>query len=201
MWEERDAAWIRAMEHGVLDDRVPSRRQRHKVLAVDRGGDVAAVLEATRGKRRGSSVTANMFRRDGQRWALVGSVAMGSDDPRLEDRSTVATGSITVEMAGASGRRRRAIHHAVVRVGPDISTLRWRGEDRSVSATGFAVVVWRGRRTPTVEAYDSAGSLVDQVKLDRAGSLRWRIPWHVRVRMALARPRSDDDWFNYAPRR
>lgn len=201
MWEEWNAACVRAIEHGVLDDRVPSRRQRRKFLAVDRDGDVAAVLEATRGKRRRSSVTAHMFRRDGQSWVGAGSASMGSDDPRIEDRSTVATGSVTVETGGGCGRRHRAIHHSVIRVGPDISTLRWRGADRPISATGFAVVVWRGRRRPTVEAYDAAGRLVDQVKLDRVGSLRWRIPWHVRVRMALARSRSDGDWFNYAPRR
>ncbi|MCZ7629639.1 MAG: hypothetical protein M5U19_11565 [Microthrixaceae bacterium] len=81
MWEEREAACIRAIEHGVLDDRAPSRRQRHKVLAVDRDGDIAAVLEATRGKRRGSSVVAHAFRSDHETWVSMGSAGTGSDDP------------------------------------------------------------------------------------------------------------------------
>lgn len=201
MWEEREAACIRAIEHGVLDDRAPSRRQRHKVLAVDRDGDVAAVLEATRGKRRGSSVVAHEFRSDGGTWVWMGSAGSGSDDPRMEDRSTVDSGSITIEMAGSNGgRQRRAIHDAVIRVGPEVETLRWRGTDRPVSPTGFAIVAWRGRRSPTVEAFDAAGGLVDRRNLDRARA-SLRIPWRLRLRMVLAGRRSDDDWFNYAPRR
>ncbi|MEI2698278.1 MAG: hypothetical protein V9E94_07980 [Microthrixaceae bacterium] len=202
MWEEREAACIRAIEHGVLDDRAPSRRQRHKILAVDRDGDVAAVLEATRGKRRGSSVVAHAFRRDGGTWVSMGSAGSGSDHPRMEDRSTVNSGSITIEMAGSiGGRQRRAIHDAVIRVGPEVETLRWRGTDRPVSPTGFAIVVWRGRRSPTVEAFDAAECLVDRRNLDRARASRRRIPWRVRLRMVHARRRSDGDWFNYAPRR
>jgi hypothetical protein len=202
MWDERDAACIRAIEHGVLGDRVPSRRQRHKVLAVDRDGDIAAVLEATRGKRRGSSVVAHAFRREGGTWISMGSAGTGSDDPRMEDRSIVRTGSITIEMAGSvGGRQRRGIHDAVIRVGPEVETLRWRGTDRPVSLTGFAIVVWRGRRSPTVEAFDAAGGLVDRRNLERARRSRRRIPWRVRLRMMLARRRSDGDWFNYAPRR
>ena len=202
MWEEREAACIRAIEHGVLDDRAPSRRQRHKVLAVDRDGDVAAVVEATRGKRRGSSVAAHAFRCDGGAWVSMGSASSGSDEPRMEDRSTVNSGSITIEMVGSiGGRQRRAIHDAVIRVGPEVETLRWRGTDRPVSPTGFAIVVWQGRRSPTMEAFDAAGCLVDRRNPERARASRRRIPWRVRLRMMLARRRSDGDWFNYAPRR
>ena len=202
MWEERQAECIRAIEHGVLDDRAPSRRQRHRVLAVDRDGDIAAVLEATRGKRRGSSVVAHAFRRETGTWISMGSAGTGSDDPRMEDRSTVNSGSITIETAGSiGGRQRRVIHDAVIRVGPEVETLRWRGTDRPVSPTGFAIVVWRGRRSPTVEAFEAAGGLVDRRNLERARASRRRIPWRVRLRMMLARRRSDGDWFNYAPRR
>lgn len=202
MWEEREAACIRAIEHGVLDDRAPSRRQRHKVLAVDRVGDIAAVLEAAQGKRRGSSVVAHAFRREAGTWISMGSAGSGSDDPRMEDRSTVNSGSITIETAGSiGGRQRRAIHDAVIRVGPEVEMLRWRGTGRPVSPTGFAIVVWRGRRSPTVEAFDAAGRLVDRRNLERARASRRRIPWRVRLRMMLARRRSDGDWFNYAPRR
>ena len=202
MCEEREAACIRAIEHGALDDRAPSRRQRHKILAVDRDGDIAAVLEATRGKRHGSSVVAHAFRRDGGTWVSMGSARTGSHEPRMEDRSTVNSGSITIEMAGSiGGRQRRAIHDAVIRVGPEVETLRWRGTDRPVSPTGFAIVVWRGRRSPTVEAFDAAGCLVDRRILDRARASRRRIRWRVRLRMVHARRRSDGDWFNYAPRR
>ncbi len=202
MWEEREAACICAIEHGVLDDRAPSRRQRHRILAVDRDGDIAAVLEATRGKRRGSSVVAHAFRRDGGTWVSMGSSGSGSDDPRMEDRSTVNSGSIAIEMAGSiGGRQRHAMHDAVLRVGPGVETLRWRGTDRPVSPTGFAIVAWRGRRSPMVEAFDAAGGLVDRRNLERARASRRRIPWRVRLRMMLARRRSDGDWFNYAPRR
>ncbi len=132
----------------------------------------------------------------------MGSAGTGSDNPRMEDRSTVNSGSITIEMAGSiGGRQCRAIHDAVIRVGPDVETLRWRGTDRAASATGFAVVVWRGRRSPTVEAFDTAGRLVDRRNLDRPRASRRRIPWRVRLRMMLARRRSAGDWFNYAPRR
>ncbi|MCZ7629655.1 MAG: hypothetical protein M5U19_11655 [Microthrixaceae bacterium] len=120
----------------------------------------------------------------------------------MEDRSTVNSGSITIEMAGSiGGRQRRAIHDAVIRVGPEVETLRWRGTDRPVSPTGFAIVVWRGRRSPTVEAFDAAGRLVDRRNLDRARASRRRIRGVSGFAWCTPVAVPDGDWFSCAPPR
>jgi len=200
MQDERAAACIAAIDHGVLDDRMPSRRQRRKVLAVDVQGDTAAVLELTRGKRRGSTLAVHCFRREGLSWVPIGSGEACGDDPNVAERSALPTGSIHVEMAGSVGGRRRGARYAVVRVGPGIERVRWRRSSRVASPTGFALVVWRGRR-PTVEFHDPAGHPVGQIHLDRPGGPRRRVPWRFRVRNIRGRHTKTGDWFNYAPLR
>jgi hypothetical protein len=162
---ERATACIRAIVAGVVDDDAPSRRQRLKVLAVDREDDVAAVLIASGAKRRNLSLDIRVFVELGGSWRSVGGGGQVTADPRLPDRSSVPARSIETAQTHASGRGRSAIRASAVRAGRDIAVLRWRRRDRPVSPTGYAVVVWRGRRPPEVTGYDAAGALVAQ--LDR----------------------------------
>ena len=201
MWEEREAQYIRAIEDGVVDDAAPSRRRRHKVLAVDRDGDIAAVLIADRGKRRNGHLTTYLFERQDGSWEPLGGGGSGTEDPRTPDRSTIPPRSIEPGSRGASGSGRSAIRDVVIRVGTDIETLRWRERYRTVSPTGYAVVVWRGRRMPAVTAYDADMRLVDELEAVRIRSPFARLPWRVRVRRALTSWRHKGEWFNYAPRR
>ncbi len=203
MWEEHEEECIRAIESGLVDDGPPSRRQRRKVLAVDLDGDVAGVLVATRGKRVGSDLSVHQFRKEDGAWR-TGSGGGGScsDDPRLPDRSTVPLATIQVEGFGSTGRSaRRAVHWATIRVGPDIETMRWRDRERTVSPTGYAVVVWRGRRMPVVTAHDAAAAVLAELEPVDTRPLFRRLPWHVRVRWMVARCRHQGDWFNYGPTR
>ena len=201
MWEEREAQYIRAIEDGVVDDTAPSRCRRHKVLAVDRDGDIAAVLTASRGKRRYSELSTHVFTMEGGVWHSHGSGGSGTDDPRTPDRSSIPPRSITKDNSGSMGSGRSAIRDVVIRVGTDIETLRWRGRYRAVSPTGYAVVVWRGRRMPSVTAYDAAMRLVGDLEPVETRSPLTRLPWHVKVRRALTTWRHKGEWFNYAPRR
>ena len=202
MWEEREAQYIRAIEDGVVDDTAPSRRRRHKVLAVDRDGDIAAVLTASRGKRRNSQLTTYRFGMEDGSWIPLGGGGSGTDEPRTPDRTTLPPRSIRSEVRGSSGGGRSAIHDVVIRAGADIETLRWRGRYRTVSPTGYAVVVWRGRQMPAVTAYDAHMRLVDdELEAIRIRSPFARLPWRVRVRRALTARRHKGEWFNYAPGR
>ena len=201
MREERDAQYIRAIEGGVVDDAPPSRRRRHKVLAVDRDGDIAAVLIADRGKRRNGHLTPYLFERREGSWEPLGGGGSGTDDPRTPDRSTIPPRSIQSEGRGASGSGRSAIHDAVIRAGADIETLRWRERYRTVSPTGYAVVVWRGPADARRHAYDAHMRLVDELEGVRIRSPFARLPWRVPVRRALTSWRHKGEWFDYAPRR
>ena len=203
MWDDNEDAHIRAIEGGALDLDVPSRRHRHRILAVDSEGDVAAVLVATRGKRSERSETAHLYRRDGGRWSWYGSVGSSDSEPRVPDRSTIERTAIEVGGRGSSGGGAfsRPVCAATVRAGEDIAVLEWRGVVRPVLPSGFAVVVWRGRRAPTVVGLDADGTAITEVALALKGSPLGRRPLAARVAWALARRRRSDGWFNYAPRR
>lgn len=201
MWDDDEDAHIRAIEGGALDVDVPSRRHRHRILAVDRDGDVAAVLVATRGKRSERSETAHLYRREGDGWAWCCSAGSSDSEPRIPDRSTIEPTAIEVGGWGSSGGGAfsRPVCAATVRTGAGIAALEWRGVVRPVSPPGFAVVVWRGRRAPVVVGLDVHGTAVTTAAVARSRSLSRRVLL-ARVARAFVRRRGSDDWFNYAPR-
>lgn len=203
VWDDDEHAHIRAIEGGVLDVDVPSRRHRHRILAVDRDGEVAAVLVATRGKRSERSETAHLYRREGDGWAWCGSVGSSDSEARIPDRSTIEMTAIEVGGWGSSGGGAfsRPVCAAAVRAGAGIAALEWRGVVRPISPSGFAVVVWRGRRAPTVVGLDADGTAVLRATVGVKRSPMGRSPLPARVTWALARRRRSDGWFNYAPRR
>lgn len=203
MWDDNEDAHIRAIKGGSLDLDVPSRRHRHRILAVDSDGDGAAVLVATRGKRSERSETAHVYRREGDRWMWCGSAGSSDSGPRVPDRSTIEPTAIEVGGWGSSrgGAFSRPVCAATLRVGANIAALEWRGVVRPVSPSGFAVVVWRGRRAPTVVGLDLDGTAVATAAVGRSRSFMRRRPLLARVAWVLARRRGSDDWFNYSPRR
>jgi len=203
VWDDDEDAHIRAIEGSVLDLDVPSRRRRRRILAVDRDGDVAAVLVATRGKRRERSETAHLYRCEGDGWAWCGSVGSGDSDPRVPDRSAIEPTTIEVGGWGTSNKGvfSRPVCGATLRAGAGIVALEWRGVVRSVSPSGFAVVVWRGRRAPTVVGLDIDGTGVAEAAVGVRRSPLGRNRFPARIVRAFARRRHSDDWFNYSPRR
>jgi hypothetical protein len=203
VWDDDEDAHIRAIEGGALDVDVPSRRHRHRILAVDRDGDVAAVLVATRGKRSERSETAHLYRREGDGWAWCCSAGSSDSEPRIPDRSTIEPTAIEVGGWGSSGGGAfsRPVCAATVRTGAGIAALEWRGVVRPVSPPGFAVVVWRGRRAPVVVGLAADGTVVTQAAVGVRRSPMGRSPLPAPAAWALPRRRRSDDWFNYAPRR
>lgn len=203
MWDDLELAHIRVIEGGILDVDVPSRRHRRRILAVDRDVDSAAVLVATRGKRHGRSETAHIYRRDGDRWKRSGSVGSSDSDPRIPHRSTIEPTAIEVGGWGSGGGRAfaRPVCAVTLRVGEGIAALEWRGVVRPVPPSGFAVVVWRGRRAPTVVGLDANGMAVTEAAVGVNRSSMVGSPLPARVAWVLARRRRSDDWFNYSPRR
>ncbi len=203
MWDDDEDARIRAIEGGALDLDVPSRRHRRRILAVDRDGDVAAVLVATRGKRGERAESAHLYRREGDGWAWCGSVGSSDSEPRVPDRSTIERTAIEVGGRGSSsgGAFSRPVCVATLRAGADIAALEWRVVVRPASPSGFAVVVWRGRRAPTVVGLDADGTAVMEAAVGLKRSPMGRLPLPPRVPWALNRRRRSDDWFNYSPRR
>lgn len=185
----------------MLDESLPSRRQRHKVLAVDRDGDIAAVLVASRGKRRTGRLTTYHFVSEGGSWVPVGGGGGETEDPRTPPRSTIPRRSIIHDCTSGCGSGRTAVSASAIRAGEDIARLRWRGRDRTVSPSGFAVVVWRGRRAPGVSGYTATGEMVANLALVETRSISERLPLWVRVRRAVQPSPVDGGWFNYAPRR
>jgi hypothetical protein len=203
VWDDDEDAHIRAIEGGALDVDVPSRRHRRGILAVDRDGDVAAVLVAVRGKRRERSETAHLYRREGGGWAWCGSVGSSDSEPRVPDRSTIGSRAIEVGGWGRSGGGAfsRPVCAATMRAGADIAAVEWRGVVWPVSPSGFAVVVWRGRRAPTVVGLDIDGKAVAEAALGLGRSPLGRLPLSARIARTLTPQPGPDDWFNYTPRR
>ncbi len=199
VWDDDEEAHIRVIEGGALDADVPSRRHRRRILAVDRERDVAAVLVAVRGKRRGRSETVLLYRHDGDSWAWCGSGGNSDSEPRIPDRSTVGPTAIEVggRRSSGGGPFSRPVCAATVRAGAVIAALEWRGMARPILPSGFAVVVWRGRKAPTVVGLDVDGNAVAEVALALKGSPLGRRPLAARVAWALARRRHSDGWFNY----
>ena len=202
VWDDDEDAHIRAIEGGVLDLDVPSRRHRHRILAVDCDGDVAAALVTTRGKRSERSETAHLYRREDDGWAWCGSVGSSDSEPRIPDRSTIERAAIEVGGwgSGGGGAFSRPVCAATVRAGADIAALEWRGVLRPVSPSGFAVVVWRGRRAPAVVGLADDGTAVTEASVGVRRSPMGRSPLSARVAWAFARRRRSDDWFNYSAR-
>ncbi len=203
VWDDDEDAHIRVIEGGALDADAPSRRHRRRILAVDRDGDVAAVLVAVRGKRRERSETAHLYRREGDGWAWCGSVGSSDSEPRIPDRSTIGPTAIEVGGWGSSGGGpfSRQVCAATVRAGGDIAALEWRGVVRPVSPSGFAVVVWRGRKAPTLVGLDIDGEAVTEAALGANRSPMGRLPLAARIARRVAPPPGRDGWFNYSPRR
>lgn len=202
VWGDDEDAQIRAIEVGVLDVDVPSRRHRRRILAVDRDGDVAAVLVAVRGKRRERSETAHLYRRGAGGWEWCGSAGSSDSEPRIPDRSTIERTAIEFGGQGSSGGRAfsHPVRAATLRAGEGIAALEWRGVVRPVSPSGFAVVVWRGRRPPTVIGLDVGGTAVTKAAVGLNRSPMGRLPLAARIARRVAPRPGPDDWFNYAPR-
>ena len=203
VWDDDEDAHIRMIEGGALDVDVPSRRHRRRILAVDRDSDVAAVLVAVSGKRRERSETVHLYRRQGDAWEWWDSAGTGDSDPRIPDRSTMEPTAIEVGgwVSGGGEAFSRPVCAAALRAGKDIAALEWRGAVRPVSPSGFAVVVWRGRRAPTVVGLDVDGEAVTEAALGAIRSTTGRLPLFARIARRVAPPPGPDDWFNYTPRR
>jgi len=203
VWDDDEDANIRVIEGGALDVDVPSRRHRRRILAVDRVGDVAAVLVAVRGKRRERSETAHLYRHDGDGWEWCGSVGSSDSEPRIPHRSTIGPTAIEVGGRGSSGGGAfsRPVCAATMRAGEDIAALEWRGVVRPVSPPGFAAVVWRGRKAPTVVGLDADGRAVTAAAPGSNRSPMGRLPLAARIARTLTPQPGPDGWFNYTPRR
>jgi hypothetical protein len=94
----------------------------------------------------------------------------------------------------------RPVCAATMRAGADIAAVEWRGVVWPVSPSGFAVVVWRGRRAPTVVGLDIDGKAVAEAALGLGRSPLGRLPLSARIARTLTPQPGPDDWFNYTPR-
>lgn len=190
-----------AIEGGRLDTGVPSRRRRRRILAVDRDGDLAAVLVATRGKRYGSSLSAELFGYERGEWVDYGNVTQSWEpEPRLRSRDSIPGDAIRVGSLGHASDLQlpQSVSAAIFQAGTDVATVEWRDVPRPVSPTGFGLVMWQGRPAPRVVGHDPAGGVVAEVSFSNQGPQFSRRAMADRIADLLPGGGADG-WFNYRP--
>ncbi|WP_222195103.1 hypothetical protein [Modestobacter italicus] len=164
------------IEHGLRSDATRlSRRRRSLAVAVDVDGDVACTLFV----RRSVGYVANeahLLERRGTAWHLLGGGGGGWPDDGLADRPAAEQlGALVAVRGGGSVLRgptrrmpwgARYARYAQLRAGAEVHTVVVGAvRELLVPRHGNLVVVWRGRRPPSVTAHDGSGQLLGSVLL------------------------------------